>query len=331
MKKWFKPIGIILSIILVILLIASFFPTKSLLVLGSFLDSSNNNALGIDKKINSEPVNIAIMGFTGAGNNGAYLTDTLMVAHIDPIQHKLTLISIPRDLLVSSNGTNSLKVNGVFWAANEKNPSIFENPNFSTVKQELESITGLPIHYATIFDVETVRSIVNGLGGLNVYISEKVSDPNLADSTGTGGYFNLEPGWRYLDGNMVVSLVRSRYANDGDFFRIKHQQQILLALGAKLKDLNFLTDGSKLLQIKKGINGHFATDLNNNQLFTLASIMANIPQANWQFSAISFEEPNPLLVSTTIATNTGYSYVLIPKAGTGNYSDIQSYIAKLIN
>ena len=153
----------------------------------------------------------------------------------------------------------------------------------------------------------------------------------MKDSTGTGSYFDLEPGWRYLDGNMVVSLVRSRYAKNGDFFRIKHQQQVLLALGEKLKDLNFLTDGSKLLQIKKDINGHFATDLNNNQLFTLASILAKVPQENWKFTAISFEEPNPLLASTMITTNTGYGYVLVPKAGINNYSAIQSYIAQLIN
>jgi len=331
MKKWVKIMGTILGVAIVVFLIISFLPTKSLLVLGSFLENANNSGLTIDQKIESRPINIAIMGFTGAGNNGAYLTDSLMVAHIDPKANKVALISIPRDLLVTNHQGISTKVNSIFWEANEKNNNIFGNPDFSTIKSELETITGLPIDYAAIFDVEAVRAIVNGLGGLNVYISERVTDPNLKDSTGTGSYFDLEPGWRYLDGNMVVSLVRSRYAKNGDFFRIKHQQQVLLALGEKLKDLNFLTDGGKLLQIKKDVNGHLATDLNNNQLFTLASILAKIPQETWKFAAISFEEPNPLLVSSTITTDTGYGYVLVPKAGINNYSAIQSYIAQIIN
>jgi len=267
-----------LGVAIALFVIVSLLPAKSLLVLGSFLDNSHSSALEMDKSLESRPINIAIMGFTGSGNNGAYLTDSLMVAHINPKTNKVTIISIPRDLLVSNSQGSPAKINGIFWEANEKNNNIFGNPDFSTIKAELETVTGLPINYATIFDVEAVRAIVNGLGGLNVYISERVSDPNLKDSTGTGSYFDLEPGWRYLDGNMVVSLVRSRYAKNGDFFRIKHQQQVLLALGEKLKDLNFLTDGNKLLQIKKDINGHFATDLNNNQLFTLASLLAKIPQ-----------------------------------------------------
>lgn len=331
MKKWFKIVGAILGAVIMVFLVVSFLPAKSLLVLGSFLDNVNKASSEIDKNIASQAINVAVLGFTGAGNNGAYLTDTLIVAHIDPVKNKVTLISIPRDFLVLDKNKNPVKINGVFWTANEKKPHIFETPDFSTIKEQLENITNLPIHYAVIFDVETVRAVVNGLGGLNVYISEKVADPSLDDSTGTGSYFELEPGWRYLDGNMVVSLVRSRYAQNGDFFRIKHQQQILLALGEKIKDLNLLTDGNKLLQIKKNINGHFATDLNNNQLFTFASILAKIPQTNWHFSTISFEEPNPLLTSSTIAVNTGYGYFLVPKTGIGNYSEIQSYIAQIIN
>ena len=331
MKKWLKIVGFALMATLIITLFVVFLPAKNLLVLGSFLGNRASVPLEIDKKIISQPINVAILGFTGAGNSGAYLTDTMIVAHIDPAKNKIILISVPRDLIVVEENKTAIKLNGIFWLNNERNPKIFTQPNFTSIKQQLENITNLPIHYATIFDVETVRAIVNGLGGLNVYISEKVSDPSLADSTGTGNYFNLEPGWRYLDGNMVVSLVRSRYAKDGDFFRIEHQQEVLTALGEKLKDLNLLTDASKLLKIKEGINGHFASDLNNNQLFTLATILAKVPKANWFFATLSFNEPNPLLYSSGVTTNTGYAYGLLPKTGVGNYTAIWDYISQLIN
>lgn len=330
MKIWLKIIGFVSIAILIIASAAIFLPTKNLLVLGSFLGNKASSSLEIDQQIVSQPINVAILGVTGAGNNGAYLTDTMIVAHIDPTINKIVLISIPRDLVVVGENKTVIKLNGVFWLTNEKNPKIFTQPNFSSIKQQLENITNLPIHYAIIFDVETVRAMVNGLGGLNVYISEKVSDPTLADSTGTGNYFTLEPGWRYLDGNMVVSLVRSRYAKDGDFSRIKHQQAVLTALGEKLKDLNLLTDAAKLLKIKEGISEHFASDLSNNQLFTLATILAKISKNNWSFATLSFNGSDPLLYSSNVATNTGYAYGLVPKMGMGNYSAIWDYISKLI-
>lgn len=331
MKRWLKTAELALIAAFVITLVIVLLPTKNLLVLGSFLGNQASTPLEIDKQIVSQPINVAILGFTGAGNSGAYLTDTMIVAHIDPTKNKMVFISVPRDLVVVEKNKTLIKLNGVFWLANERNSKIFTQPDFTSIKQQLENITNLPIHYAAIFDVETVRAIVNGLGGLNVYISERVSDPSLADSTGTSNYFNLEPGWRYLDGNMVVSLVRSRYAKDGDFFRIKHQQEVLTALGEKLKDLNLLTDVSKLLKIKEDINGHFASDLNNNQLFTLATILAKVPKTNWSFATLSFDEPNPLLYSSGVTTNSGYAYGLLPKTGIGNYTAIWNYISQLIN
>src|SRR5438270_12664562 len=45
-------------------------------------------------------VNLLVMGFGGAGHDGAYLTDSMVVMSLLPQSHHTTLVSVPRDLWV---------------------------------------------------------------------------------------------------------------------------------------------------------------------------------------------------------------------------------------
>ena len=47
------------------------------------------------------PINILALGYGGAENDAPYLTDTIMVVRIDPLTHRVAMISIPRDTYVS--------------------------------------------------------------------------------------------------------------------------------------------------------------------------------------------------------------------------------------
>ncbi|MFZ2414617.1 MAG: hypothetical protein WAW33_01255, partial [Minisyncoccia bacterium] len=64
MKIWLKIIGFASIAILVIASAAIFLPTKNLLVLGSFLGNKVSSSLEIDQQIVSQPINLAILGFT---------------------------------------------------------------------------------------------------------------------------------------------------------------------------------------------------------------------------------------------------------------------------
>ena len=45
-------------------------------------------------------INILLLGVGGAGHDGAYLSDTMMVASIDPINNSVAMLSVPRDMYV---------------------------------------------------------------------------------------------------------------------------------------------------------------------------------------------------------------------------------------
>src|SRR5207249_11069677 len=48
-----------------------------------------------------ERFNVLLLGYGGAGHDGAYLTDSLMLASVEPRSGVVTLLSLPRDLWVT--------------------------------------------------------------------------------------------------------------------------------------------------------------------------------------------------------------------------------------
>src|SRR6185312_2300285 len=61
-------------------------------------------------------VNVVVLGYGGAGHDGAYLSDSLMVMSLAPGDHATTLISVPRDLWVQvpPNSGQYAKLNTAF-------------------------------------------------------------------------------------------------------------------------------------------------------------------------------------------------------------------------
>ena len=67
-------------------------------------------------------INILLLGMGGPGHDGPYLTDTMIVASIQPSTGEVALMSIPRDLGVDIPGHGWYKINhaNAFGEANQK-------------------------------------------------------------------------------------------------------------------------------------------------------------------------------------------------------------------
>ena len=59
-------------------------------------------------------INILLLGRGGAGHDGPDLTDTLLLASVDPINKTAALASVPRDMWVTTSSNGSSKINAVF-------------------------------------------------------------------------------------------------------------------------------------------------------------------------------------------------------------------------
>ncbi|MFA4942007.1 MAG: LCP family protein, partial [Patescibacteria group bacterium] len=81
-------------------------------------ESADKNLKGEDR----DRINILLLGMGGKNHDGGYLTDTIMLASIEPSTKKVALLSIPRDLTIPMEGMGWRKINNVNAFAEAKNP-----------------------------------------------------------------------------------------------------------------------------------------------------------------------------------------------------------------
>lgn len=122
--------------------------------------------------------NFLILGYGGGNHDGAYLTDTMMVAHIDTKTKKIVLVSIPRDIWVKiptkSGADFHTKINSVYQL--KLYPNDF--PDLQPVSAEtiVSQITGLAIDGYVSIDFSGFTKSVDILGGVDVNVQKPFTD-----------------------------------------------------------------------------------------------------------------------------------------------------------
>lgn len=172
---------------------------------GSFVEDVE----GIDEIERSKPYNILVLGV----DVEASLTDVMMLCQVDTVNHRLNMLSIPRDTRVSVNGRMT-KINSAYHGGIEQ--------SIKSVKE----LTNLPIHYYYLVNTKAFRDAIDAIDGVDftVPMDMDYEDP-LQDL-----YIHLKEGYQHLDGDKAEQLVRFRRYPNGDIDRIAVQQEFFRAL-----------------------------------------------------------------------------------------------------
>ena len=283
------------------------------------------------KPLNGEAkgsVNILLAGnsFDDTGHDGADLTDSVMVAHLDLHSKKVSLISIPRDLLVTYQG-KTMKLNEVYVAAGKGQAGLVE------LGKVTEQITGLGTDEHMLVGYGALRDAVDAVGGIDVTIkaSDKrgIFDPRAK--------LTITNGAHHIDGTTALALCRARNDPDpkgqipyglsrGDFDRQQNQRMVLTALVTTVKDSAALANPLTVVKIFNSIGKYMTTDLTVSQIARLHQLTGDL--AGMNSISINGDGAATLLADYT-SPAAGAS--LIPAAGQGNYSVIKAYIAKKIS
>jgi LCP family protein required for cell wall assembly len=199
----------------------------------------------------SSRINILLTGVDSAEARTTALTDTLMVVSIDPATSKVSLINFPRDISnfpLWNGGTYNGKINSLMTYA-RLHPQEFPDGPMPTVIRELGFLLGVPIHYFAAIDLDGFRRLIDEVGGVTIVNQKAINDGRYDWMDGTRGFF-LPAGTHTLDGRSALAYVRSRFsAGDNDFNRSRRQQQVLLALRAKLTKPEMLARVPTLFQL----------------------------------------------------------------------------------
>jgi len=279
-----------------------------------------------DKMINGEQedrINILLLGIGGAGHEGAYLTDTIILASLKPSTNQVALISIPRDLAVEIPGYDWRKINNALAFGREMNyPGGGENLTAKMV----EDVTGLPIHYYGLVDFSGFEQVINALGGVNINVDRSFTDYEYP--TLNYGYqtISFKQGEQKMNGDQALKYVRSRHGNNGegsDFARAQRQQKVLLSLKDKIFSFSSLINPTKITQSISALGNHVKTNMEIWEMLRLTKLAQGVNGDQIITKVFDNSPDGPL--KSEVGLNG--AYILVPKAG--DFSEVQ-YLAKNI-
>lgn len=246
-------IGCLGTLVIFIVLGAIFINTaQKVLAFGSAISTQSPLSTQTGYMNTSDRINILIMGYGGAGHDGAYLTDSMVIMSLIPSTHHTTLISVPRDLWVQypaisgsvNCNNNCMKLNAVYpSAAGNTNTNPVAGANATA--QEVSLVTGLQINYWITINFVGFRQFIDAIGGVDVNVPDSFAayypandDPSI-NASWIKVSFNK--GMQHMNGATAIIYARARYvinnpAEGSDFARSQRQQLIMQAALTKLKD-----------------------------------------------------------------------------------------------
>ena len=149
-------------------------------------------------------------------------SDTIMLVRVDPKKDAITMLSFPRDLVVSHPGCEGHPS----WTGRINEAYAYCGPrgSLTTVKE----LTGIPINYMITVNFRAFRNIVDRLDGVYMDVDRRYFNDN---STGGDSYaaIDLKPGYQHLNGRDALDFVRFRHT-DSDLYRVVRQQEFVKAL-----------------------------------------------------------------------------------------------------
>ncbi len=224
--------------------------------------------------------NVLLLGTGGAGHDGGDLTDTMILASIDPLRTRsAVLLSLPRDLYVRKVGKTTVygRINALFFLEKSR----LERAGLSgedAVTEALAAVgkaigaqVGVPIHGVVQADFTAFTQAVDALGGVTIDVPAPITDYRYPLTETRVGVFRIGSGTQLLDGETALRYARSRYSTS-DFDRSARQQQILAAMADAVRERSPVGQGTLLLQLLRDLEGHVHTTLSWQQILGLAQI-----------------------------------------------------------
>jgi len=224
------------------------------------------------------------------GNFAGERADVVILLQVHPGEGRLQMLSLPRDLKVSWEGSTE-KLNATFAEGGAAGI-------IGTVQRE----TGIPIHHYIQVDFAGFAGIVDVAGGI------RMTFPFPARDLKSG--LEVAAGTRRLDGETALAMARSRSYQElrggawvsvdaDDIGRTGRQQDLLLAMLTQIDRPSTVAGYGELLDAL----GSFVTTDN-------ALGPDDIIQLAWEMRSIGADDLDSITLPVFITTEGGVSYVV---------------------
>ncbi|MDO5117815.1 MAG: LCP family protein [Eggerthellaceae bacterium] len=175
-------------------------------------------------------------------------SDTNILVRIDAPNKQITLISIPRDTMITIYGYGTCKFNAAYSVGGA-----------AQVIEEAGKLCNVQIsHYAEV-DFAGLEDLVDAVGGVDVDVPFDIDDWEAGPVT-------ISAGEQHLDGVAALTFARSRKYPDGDFTRTMNQRTLVKALITRVFELS----PGELPAVIQAASKYVATDMSVKDIYSLA-------------------------------------------------------------
>ena len=284
-KVWKKVVLIIVLILLIAGCVFAYKVHKN----GGGLKGVLATAVGHDEntKKNLGEFQCLLLGIS-TDEEGALLTDTIMIASYNPNTQKASLVSVPRDSYTGKNPAKATayeKINAIY--SRKKDPQ--------AVLNAVNNLTGLNLKYYAIVKTEAFIKLVDAIGGVTFNVPINMD----YDDTSQDLHIHLKAGEQKLDGDKAEQLVRFRHNNDGtsypeeygnnDLGRMRTQRDFIMAV---IKQTARPENVFKLGEILKVAEENVITNIDFNVAKDYIPYIVEFDTANLQTAALPGTTPN---------------------------------------
>jgi LCP family protein required for cell wall assembly len=175
------------------------------------------------------------------------------------------------------NDLGSGYLNAIYRYVPATHPELFEDvkdPGAEAMKLAAGGVTGLPIDYYVLVDLEGFEQVVDALGGVDVNVQERIPLESSMLPTGicSAPTYYLEPGRQRLNGYEALWYARVRCGGPGlsdDYDRMRRQRCVIGAMIERADPLTLLRRYESLASATKRI---VYTDIPQKQVPAFAEL-----------------------------------------------------------
>ncbi|WP_323702444.1 LCP family protein [Mammaliicoccus sp. Dog046] len=204
---------------------------------------------------NDGKVNVLVLGEDRKVDSSQPRTDSIMIVQYDYLKKDLKIVSVMRDIYSEiPGGYRNYKMNAAYSLGG---PELLR-------KTLIKNLDIDPEYYA-IIDFDGFEEMVDEIAPNGVPINV---EKDMSEKIGV----SLKKGQHNLNGKELLGYARFRHDAEGDFGRVRRQQQVMTGLKSELLSFNSIVKAPKLAGIARG---YVNTNLDDQTIYkTGASFIA---------------------------------------------------------
>ncbi len=258
-----------------------------------------------------EPQTFMILGSDRrAGSKDAYdrndppHSDTLLLVHLDPNYGQISVLSVPRDLLVTITTKSGQtyypsKINAAYTIGSAEGGT---NRGVELTAQTIEHLLHIKLNGVIDVSFKGFRDVVDTLGCVYVNVDHRYLHQSEATESGNYSSINLQPGYQKLCYENALSYVRYRHG-DSDFVRVARQQDFLRNLREQVPVGNLV---GEIDTVSKAVGKAVTTTFHSSagQLIELAKLAAFSQQKPLRQVKFQVENADAMIGGDSYVTST---------------------------